>query len=117
MDQHMRNEAADDDREIRERLRAMRRPTMSRWRVTEIIGVRQATEDSQGSLAASLPWWRRPVPLWRAIAASIVLSGASVAIALGIARNSVPEEQAPIADFAVNKVSAPAAIVFVEHEW
>jgi len=117
MSQHMPIEAHDGDRDIEERLRAMPRRVMSQARRSEIINLLRDAEPMRADQTAEMPWWRRPVPLWRAVAASIAMAGASVAVALGIARNNVPPLQSPTAGFAVNEAAAPAAIVFVEHEW
>lgn len=119
MKQHTHNEADDGDRELEERLRGLPRRIMSLARRAEIVRLLSDTEQAMQEKADALhmSWWRRPVPMWRAIAASIALAGASVAIALGFARSAPPTSRSPTMEHIPHESAAPAAIVFVEHQW
>lgn len=119
MNQPTHNEADDGDRDLEGRLRGLPRRIMSPARRAEIVRLlsvaEQATQEKADALHMS--WWRRPVPIWRAMAASLVFAGASVAIALGFARSAPPTSRSPTMEHIPHESAAPAAIVFVEHQW
>jgi hypothetical protein len=105
------------DHDLESRLRRLPRRMMSAARIDAITRRLEQLEGVREIAGTDARWWLRPVPLWRAVAASIALAGASVAVAMGIAHDGAPATTTPPVGGAAERVSSPAAIIFVEHAW